>query len=112
MSKSDKIALMNDTKWDEIRLAMYNIDPPPKWRTLDGENQHLSEWDAEWFYHFRDGAYSTIEWLEIQCADDDQHRSVKEALARIHVPGTLTDAGFKVFGYGESGAFYDYIGDA
>jgi len=48
------LAVMNNTKWDELRLAMYHMELSPKWITLS-LNGHESNPDREWFYHFKDG---------------------------------------------------------
>lgn len=54
--------LMNDTKWDELRLAMYGLKGvASRWRTLDVESGYLSVWDRDWYYHFRNGGYKFIQ---------------------------------------------------
>lgn len=104
------LSLMNDTKWDELRLAMYGLGPfSPKWRTLDIENGHLSEWNGEWFYHFRNGGYKFIKWLEIAIESPAQRQAVLTELAKVHVPGESTETGFRVLGYAEPGAEVDYL---
>ena len=53
---------MNNTKWDELRLEMYALTPPPSWSTLS-TNGYRSSPDREWFYHFREGGYeSSLTW--------------------------------------------------
>lgn len=99
---------MNDTKWNELRLAMYELKPAPKWRTKDIENGYLSEWDSEWYYHFRDGGYSTIEWVEIRITSPEQKECILEKLAKIHVPIESTSESIKVFGYIKTGQFVEY----
>nr|GEU28042.1 hypothetical protein [Tanacetum cinerariifolium] len=80
---SRMLPLMNDTKWDELRLAMYELGPlSPKWRTLDVENGHLSEWDGEWFYHFRNGGYKFIKWVEIAIESPAQRQAVLTELVK------------------------------
>jgi hypothetical protein len=102
--------VMNDSKWEEIRLAMYELgELSPHWRTLDLENGHLSAWDGEWFYHFSAGGYRTIQWLEVKVANDVQREAVRTALARVHVPGELTENGFKVYGHVMEGQAVDYL---
>ena len=104
------LSLMNDTKWDELRLAMYELGPlSPKWRTLDVENGHLSEWDGEWFYHFRNGGYKFIKWVEIAIESPAQRQAVLTELAKVHVPGKSTETGFRVLGYTELGVEVDYL---
>jgi hypothetical protein len=104
------LPLMNDTKWDELRLAMYELGPlSPKWRTLDVENVYLSDWDGEWFYHFRNGSYEFIKWVEIAVESPEQKQAVLTELVKIHVPGIRTESGFRVLGYAELGNEVDYI---
>ena len=101
---------MNDTKWDEIRIAMDRLGEfTPRWRTLDLKTGHLSDWDAEWFYHFRAGGYRFIEWLEIAVDSEAQREAVLTALVTIHVPGEFTSDGFKVFGHVAKGVAVDYL---
>lgn len=101
--------VMNDTKWDEIRLAMYNLgDLRPRWRTKD-VNGYVCQWNGEWFYHFREGGYSTIEWVEIETSSADQDAAVLESLRKIHLPGHRIDQGFRVYGYVQDGAAVDWL---
>jgi hypothetical protein len=102
--------VMNNTKWEELRLAMYSLgDLHPKWRTKDVETGFIPEWDGEWFYHFRNGAYESIEWVEIQVTSAMQDAAILQILRSIHVPGERTEHGYRVFGYAEPGKAVDYI---
>lgn len=102
--------LMNDTKWNELRLAMYGLNElTPRWRTLDLENGYLSQWDREWFYHLRDGGYQFIQWVEIAVDSVEQGAAVLAELVRIHVPGERTESGYRVFGYARTGDAVGYI---
>lgn len=101
---------MNDTKWDELRLAMYSLGPrSPRWRTRDVEKGYESDWDGEWFYLFRAGGYSCIEWVELEITSDEQRDLVLDLLREIHVPGEATDNGFRVYGYLPSDRAVDYF---
>ncbi len=103
------ISVMNDTKWDELRLAMYHLgDLRPRWRTKD-VNGHVCQWDGEWFYHFREGGYSTIEWVEIETSSADQDAAVLELVRVIHLPGHRIDQGFRVYGYVQEGVVVDWL---
>ncbi|WP_425229167.1 DUF6678 family protein [Sphingomonas sp.] len=99
--------VMNNTKRDELRLAMYAITPPPSWST-HSTNGYRSSPDREWFYHFRDGGYELILYVDIN-VDSLIHRElVRSALKKVHVPGEELADGFRVFGYledGRAGAF-------
>lgn len=102
--------LMNDTKWDELRSAMYELDElAPRWRTQDVKNGHFSAWDREWFYHFHNGGYKFIEWVEIAVDTVEQRAAVLAALVRIRVPGESTESGYRVFGHMKTGDVVDYI---
>ena len=102
--------LMNDTKWDELRRAMYGLDRlAPRWRTSDVESGYVSEWAREWFYHFRIGGYGSIRWAELAVDSDEQRDAVLKELVRIHVPGERTASGYRIFGYVETGQTVDYI---
>lgn len=104
------LSLMNDTKWDELRLAMYELGQlSPKWRTSDEESGHLSEWDGEWFYHFRNRGYKFVKWLEIAIESPEQRKAVLTELAKLHVPGDSNETGFRILGYAELGVEVDYL---
>jgi len=53
---------MNNTKWEEIRNAMNDCSINTIWRTKDVKTKYISDWDGDWFYHFKD-IYKNIEWL-------------------------------------------------
>ncbi|SDG88597.1 MULTISPECIES: DUF6678 family protein [Rhodanobacteraceae] len=91
---------MNNTKWRELRAAMLELEKPgPAWRVRMVGSGYESDWDSEWFYHFMDGSYEDIEWVEVRPANDEQASSLLAALRAIHLPGIKTDVGFKVFGH-------------
>lgn len=102
--------LMNDTKWDQLRLAMYGLDAfRPRWRKLDIENGYLSQWDGEWFYHFPSDGYKSIHWVDIAVDTAEQRAAVLAELVRIHLPGERTESGYRVFGYAKAGTAVGYI---
>lgn len=99
---------MNNTKWDELRLEMYALKPPPSWSTLS-TNAYRSQPDREWFYHFREGGYESILHLDIQVETHAQRELVRSALKKVHVPGEEMPDGFRVFGYLQDGQAADFI---
>jgi hypothetical protein len=108
--KAGYAPVMNDTKWDELRLAMYELSSlSPKWRTRNLENSYICDWDGEWYYHFRNGGYETIEWVDIRVDNPEQRDAVRRELARVHVPGEETAHGFRVYGHVLEGQTIDYI---
>jgi hypothetical protein len=101
---------MNDTKWDELREAMHGLHAlKPRWRTRDVDNGYLSEWDRDWFYHFRTGRYASIEWVEIAVETDEQRAAVLAELIRVNVPGEAIPSGYRVVGQAAPGHAVDYI---
>nr|WP_236995551.1 DUF6678 family protein [Halomonas huangheensis] len=106
----DLTPIMNSTKWNELRLAMYNLgDFSPRFRTRCIENGYLAPWDGEWFCHFRECGYEIIEWVEIETTSLEQDRAVLAELSAIHVPGEKIQNGYKIYGYARVGQFIDYI---
>lgn len=82
----------------------------PRWRTRGIENQFVSPWDGEWFYHFSEGGYKTIEWLELKIENLAQEKCVMEILHKIHVPVRKSNAGVMVLGYVTLGESVAYAG--
>jgi hypothetical protein len=100
---------MNNTKWEQLRVAMIELDGfRPQWRAKDLSG-FVSSWDGEWYYHFRDGGYASIEWVEIRVNSPDQDGAVATALRRVHVPGRRIENGFRVYGYANDGEAIDYL---
>jgi hypothetical protein len=100
--------VMNNTKWNELRLEMYALTPPPAWSTLS-TNGYRSPPDHEWYYHFRDGGYDSILHVDILVKGAAQREMVRSALRKVHVPGEETPEGFRVFGYLQDGQAADYV---
>ncbi|WP_412768597.1 DUF6678 family protein [Metabacillus indicus] len=48
MQNKDYQYVMNNTKWNEIRIAMSSFTSTLQWRTKDFETAHISTWDSEW----------------------------------------------------------------
>jgi len=102
--------VLNDTKWDELRLAMYGLGHQrPRFRVKEIGAAEPGPWDGEWFYHFRDGGYRSMEWVEVQLLDQAHRDNIANILASIHLPGIHTDAGFIIYGHVASGTSVDYI---
>jgi hypothetical protein len=106
--KLDYVPLMNNTKWDEIRLAMCSLTPSPEWRTKDFENGYISEWDKEWFYHFKMGGYEIIEWLEIRYTSPEQKEKIVMELSKIHVPLEVKEETLRIYGFVLPEFFIEY----
>lgn len=102
--------VMNNTKWRELQTAMYELeDVDTRWRTRCVDNGFVSAWDGEWFYHFSEGGYAYIEWVEIRVESEREREIVLSLLKKIHVPGEVTEHGFKVFGYVPVGQTVEYL---
>lgn len=99
---------MNDTKWNELRLAMDAINPSPRW-TVMNLNGYQSGPDRDWLHHFRAGGYRDILYVDIY-ADDTAHKeALRAALTQIRLPGEDTESGFRIYGYSEPGQALKYL---
>jgi hypothetical protein len=107
-SPANLIPVMNDTKWNELRIAMYELKPTPSWRTKSCVSGYISEWDKEWFYHFSVGGYELTEWVEIRIESKEQKQKVLSELTRVHVPTEEIPEGFRVYGYIQPGQSIQY----
>ncbi|MFZ4835214.1 DUF6678 family protein [Rouxiella sp. Mn2063] len=99
---------MNNTKWSEIRQAMVNMTSPPLWKTTF-LNGYESAVDGEWFYHFSEGGYSDIQYLDVLTNSVEQHVEVGAILRSIHVPGIMTSTGYRILGYADSASSVAYL---
>lgn len=106
---SKLLPVMNNTKWKEIQEAMYGLQQKPQWRTRCVTNGYISNWDGEWFYHFSEGGFKDIEWVEIKVENNEQFELVSSSLKSIHVPGEKIENGFKVYGYIRDGESVEYL---
>ena len=101
--------VMNNTKWDELRLSMAGLgELSPQFRVRNLRSGNVSEWDGEWFHHFY-GRHEEDEWVEIAVSSSAQGEAVLQAPRSAHVPGTTTPTGFKVFGYVPLGTHVEYL---
>src|SRR5262245_57150643 len=102
--------VMNNTKWEELRQAMIALgELAPAWRTRHVASGHVTPWDREWFYHFREGGYGSIEWVELEFSSAEQAAAVLAALAPIHLPGDKTEKGVRIYGHVRVGQVVSYI---
>jgi len=99
---------MNNTKWNEIRQAMISMASPPLWKItfLDG---YESAVDGEWFYHFSEGGYLDIQYLDILTNSVEQHVMVGTILRAINTPGMETSTGYRILGYADPVSNADYL---
>ncbi|UWU72480.1 MULTISPECIES: DUF6678 family protein [Bradyrhizobium] len=100
--------VMNDTKWRELRDAMYAIGSATIYRIMR-VNGYYSNPDAEWFYHFQEGGYDDIRYVDIFATDQPHRQQVGSALKKIHLPAVETGDGFRVYGYVLPGQAVDYL---
>ena len=100
--------VMNNTKWEELRLAMYAIKGGTTYRCMFITG-HYSDPDGEWYYHFRQGGYDDIRYVDIFAKNQIHREQIRGALERIHLPGEETENGFRVYGYAVPGQVLDYL---
>jgi len=56
----------------------------------------FKHWDAEWFYHFAEGSFDTIEWLEINVDNEIMKQDVITLLKTMQELNYL-NSGFSPF---------------
>ena len=100
--------VMNNTKWRELRAAMYSIESVTTYRILR-INGYYSDPDAEWYYHFQDGGYDDIQYVDIFATNPLHRQQIGLALKKIHLPAAETGDGFRVYGYVLPGQAVDYL---
>lgn len=104
------IGVMNNTKWEELRLAMYELGRlHPQFRIKDRDRDEPWAWDGDWCYHFRLRAYEAIEYVDLRVGSQEQRDAVGDRLRAIHLPGTETDEGFRICGWIKPGDFVEYL---
>lgn len=99
---------MNNTKWEELRLAMYAIEMPTPWRCKIVTG-YYSDADTEWYYHFRSGGYEDILYVDIFAENPTHREQIRGALKAIHLPGEETAEGFRIYGYAQRGQSLEYL---
>ena len=106
--RSDLSPLMNDTKWNEVRLYMYDMTETPGFTItrIDGTVERI---DREWYYHFRAGGYRDILHVDITTEGTSQLNEVLRRLRAVNVPGIVAKNGVRVFGYLKPGQTVNYV---
>ncbi|EPJ3208553.1 DUF6678 family protein [Citrobacter freundii] len=99
---------MNNTKWNQLRVAMVSMQSSPLWK-ITFLNGNESAVDGEWFYHFSEGGYLDIQYLDILTNSVEQHATVGTILRAIHLPGMETSTGYRILGYADSVNYVDYL---
>lgn len=99
---------MNNTKWNQIRVEMVSMQSSPLWK-ITFLNGNESAVDGEWFYHFSEGSYLDIQYLDILTNSVEQHATVGTILRAIHLPGMETSTGYRILGYADSVNYVDYL---
>ncbi len=97
---TDYFSTCNATKWEELRRLALSMEPAkrPRFRSRHMDTGHLSRWDNEWFYHFRDGGYADIEYVELEFALTIDP-FVADQLEAIGLVGVHEGQTVRIYGY-------------
>jgi hypothetical protein len=111
IQRSEYFSVANDTKWRELRAAMLGLDgaDQPDFRCKDLESGVLGRWDGEWYYHWQDGGWESMEWAELSVKTARRRDLVRAVLKRIRFAGEETAEGFRIFGYVRNGQPANHI---
>jgi hypothetical protein len=91
-------ALANDTKWDELIeyfRGMSRSGWTPSWRSK-WVNGHISDWDAEWFYHLP-FPFVGVEWFDLDVRERQQTAALPPGVIdhSDEIRGVLSRIGFE-----------------
>lgn len=86
---------------------MVNITLPPLWK-VTYLNGYESAVNREWYYHFREGGYSDIHYLDV-LINSAEYALVSSILRDIHLPGFETSTGYRIQGYADSASYVSYL---
>jgi hypothetical protein len=95
----------------ELRAAMLGLDgaDQPDFRCKDLESGVLGRRDGEWYYHWQDGGWESMEWAELSVKTARQRDLVRTVLKRIRFAGEEIAEGFRIFGYVRNGQPANHI---
>jgi hypothetical protein len=105
------VSVANDTKWRELRIAMLDLGNAerPSFRCMNVETGRLGPEDGEWFYHWLDGGWEWMEWVELVVRTPQSRDAVRSILKRIRFAGEETAEGFRIYGYIRTGQTVNFI---
>ncbi|WP_152610544.1 DUF6678 family protein [Leisingera sp. ANG-DT] len=93
-------AVCNHTKWMELRALVLSLgaDERPDFRSRCIASGNVSGWEREWFYHFCDGGFADLEWVELRgsCLADAEFQ---KRLAQIGLAGKAEGNAVLIFGF-------------
>lgn len=92
------------------RTAVGNVPPnaTASMERLSGTGYNYGS-DRKWSYHFREGGYDDMLYVDIQVETLSQRERVRSTLRKVHVPGEGMPEGFRVFAYLQGGLSADHI---
>jgi len=116
------VSILNDTKWNRLRNAVLELEGIwPQYRIKDVRSELVeSSWDGEWYHHFHQVMFKSIEWMEIDpiikqhvsslmVNRTDRTEEVASLLRSSHIPYTFDGKFFKIWGYTRPGSSLDFI---
>ena len=106
MQQSQYYSTCNNTKWAELRALFLSIEAAhrPEFRSKCITNGYISEWDGEWYYHFNEGGFKEIEWIELKFESVDC-TDMFGGLLEIGLVGEIRDNLLRIYGYVPKGLY-------
>jgi hypothetical protein len=105
----NKPSVMNNTKWQELRLGMLQSKSSVYFRGKDLETGSIGSWDCEWYHHFNLGGHDSTEWIELRPDTDDERRAVEDILRTYHIPVEIRDGIYRIYGYADDTSKITYL---
>lgn len=109
MRAQNEPSVMNDTKWQELRLGILQSRTRVHFRGKDLETESVGQWDCEWYHHFNLGGHDSTEWIELRADTDEARRAVEDVLRTHHIPVEIRDGIYRVYGYTDDTSKITYL---
>jgi hypothetical protein len=104
-----KTSVMNDTKWQELRLGILRSNERVYFRGKNLGSDSIGQWDSEWYYHFNLDGHDETEWYELKADTEEGRRAIEDVLRTYHVPVELRDGVYRIYGYADDASDITYL---
>ena len=109
MRSREKTSVMNNTKWQELRIGTLQSKARVHFRGKDLETGSIGQWDCEWHYHFSLNGHDSTEWIELRPDTEEERRTVEDILRTYHIPVELRDGLYRIYGYADDTSRITYL---
>jgi Family of unknown function (DUF6678) len=105
----EKPSVMNNTKWQELRLGILQSNTRIWFRGKNLDSEAIGQWDCEWYHHFDLGGHEATEWYELRADTDEGKRAIEAVLRTYHIPVEMRDGIYRIYGYVDDTSDINYL---